>query len=135
MPFRANYTLECIIIFYKKRSQLRSSFWIVSAILYQKKTFCSTKTIVIPFLFNDLMSKEKYREIMTIIFSILVIVYFYFYKESVSDINKLKESDTDKKKILTIISSIASLLILISGVIFLIVAILDEDLDVELAFN
>lgn len=87
------------------------------------------------FLFNDLMSKEKYREIMTIIFSILVIVYFYFYKESVSDINKLKDNDTDKKKILTIISSIASLLILISGVIFLIVAILDEDLDVELAFN
>ena len=39
------------------------------------------------------------------------------------------------KKILTIISSIASLLILISGIIFLIVAILDEDLDVELAFN
>ena len=75
------------------------------------------------FLFNDLMSKEKYREIMIIIFSILVIVYFYFYKESVSDINKLKENDSDKKKILTIISSIASLLILISGVIFLIVAI------------
>jgi len=87
------------------------------------------------FLFNDLMSKEKYREIMIIIFSILVIVYFYFYKESVSDINKLKDNDTDKKKILTIISSIASLLILISGIIFLIVAILDEDLDVELAFN
>ena len=87
------------------------------------------------FLFDDLESKEKYREIMTVIFSILVIVYFYFYKESVNDINKLKENDTDKKKILTIISSIASLLILISGVIFLIVAILDEDLDVELAFN
>jgi len=87
------------------------------------------------FLFDDLESKEKYREIMTIIFSILVIVYFYFYKESVSDIKKLKKSDTDKKKKLTIISSIASLLILISGVIFLLVAILDEDLDVELAFN
>lgn len=87
------------------------------------------------FLFDDLESKEKYREIMTIIFSILVIVYFYFYKESVSDINKLKKSDAEKKKILTIISSIASLLILISGIIFLIVAILDEDLDVELAFN
>lgn len=87
------------------------------------------------FLFDDLESKEKYREIMTIIFSILVIVYFYFYKESVSDIKKLKKSDTEKKKILTILSSIASLLILISGVIFLIVAILDEDLDVELAFN
>jgi len=87
------------------------------------------------FLFDDLESKEKYREIMTIIFSVLVIVYFYFYKESVSDIKKLKKSDTDKKKKLTIISSIASLLILISGVIFLLVAILDEDLDVELAFN
>ena len=87
------------------------------------------------FLFDDLIAKEKYREIMTVIFSILVIIYFYFYKESIDDINKLKESDTDKKKILTIISSIASLLILISGIIFLIVTILDEDLDVELAFN
>lgn len=87
------------------------------------------------FLFDDLESKEKYRTIMIIIFSILVIVYYYFYKESLSDINKLREYDTDKKKILTIISSIASLLILISGIIFLIVAILDEDLDVELAFN
>ena len=72
---------------------------------------------------------------MIIIFSILVIVYYYFYKESISDINSLNEFDTYKKKILTIISSIASLLILISGIIFLIVAILDEDLDVELAFN
>jgi len=87
------------------------------------------------FLFDDLESKEKYRTIIIIIFSILVIVYYYFYKESLSDINKLREYDTDKKKILTIISSIASLLILISGIIFLIVAILDEDLDVELAFN
>lgn len=87
------------------------------------------------FLLDDLESKEKYRTIMIFIFSVLVIVYYYFYKESLSDINKLKEYDTDKKKILTIISSVASLLILISGIIFLIVAILDEDLDVELAFN
>jgi len=87
------------------------------------------------FLFDDLESKEKYRTIMIIIFSILVVVYYYFYKESLNDINKLKKDDTDKKKILTFISSIASLLILISGIIFLIVAILDEDLDVELAFN
>jgi len=87
------------------------------------------------FLFNDLIAKENYRKIMTIIFSILVIIYFYFYKESIGDINKLKECDTEKKKLLTIFSSIASLLIFISGIIFLIVAILDEDLDVELAFN
>jgi len=87
------------------------------------------------FLNDDLESKEKYRTIMIIIFSILVVIYLYFYLESISDINKLRRDDTDKKKILIIISSIASLLILISGIIFLIVAILDEDLDVELAFN
>ena len=28
------------------------------------------------FLFNDLISKEKYRKIMILIFSILIIVYF-----------------------------------------------------------
>ena len=87
------------------------------------------------FLFNNIEAKENYRKIMSIIFSVLVIIYLYFYLESINDIKKIKPDDTDKKKILTIISSIASLLILISGIIFLIVAILDEDLDVELAFN
>ena len=87
------------------------------------------------FKYNDLESKEKYREITIIIFIILLIVYYYFLKDSIDSIKKLKETDSDKKKLLVYLSFIASLLIFISGIIFLFIAISDEDVDVELAFN
>ena len=87
------------------------------------------------FLFNDLISKEKYRKIMILIFSILIIVYFYFFKDSYNSLKSLKFSDSLKKKNLNQLSFIASTLILISGIIFLYIALNDEDLDVELAFN
>ena len=87
------------------------------------------------FLYNDLDSKEKYREIIIIIFTILIIVYLYFLKESIDDLRNLKPNDTNKKKLLVYLSFIGSLLIAISGVIFLFIAISDESIDVELAFN
>ena len=43
--------------------------------------------------------------------------------------------DSNKKKNLTVLSLIGSLLIVISGIIFLHIAIMDEDIDVEIAFN
>lgn len=87
------------------------------------------------FKYNDLESKEKYREIMIIIFIVLTIIYLYFLKDSIDSIRNLKETDTDKKKTLVYLSFIASLLIFISGIIFLFIAISDEEVDVELAFN
>lgn len=87
------------------------------------------------YVFNDTKSKEKYRKIMIIIFSILVIVYLYFLKSSIDDLKKLKINDTNKKKRLVYLSFISSLLIAISGFIFLYIAISDEELNVELAFN
>ncbi len=87
------------------------------------------------FLFNDLLCKDKYRQIIIIIFSILLIVYIYFFKSAISDLNNLKISDNLKKRKLTELSSIASLLILISGIIFLYIAYTDQDIDVEIAFN
>lgn len=72
---------------------------------------------------------------MIIIFTILVIVYFHFAKDSYDSINKLVDTDTEKKKTLTYASFIASLLVLISGILFLTIIILDEDIDVEIAFN
>ncbi len=87
------------------------------------------------FLNNDYSSKEKYKKIMVLIFLTLFIVYFYFAKSSYDDIIKLKASDTNKKKELTYLAFYASFLILISGVIFLYIALMDENLDVELAFN
>ena len=87
------------------------------------------------FLYDDLNSKEKYREILKLIFFVLVIIYFYFLINSLNDIINLKDEDSDKKRELVYLSFFGSLLIFISGVIFLYIAIVDEDIDVELAFN
>ena len=87
------------------------------------------------FVSGDFYSKNKYRSIMILIFSILIVVYFYFLYDSYKSINSLKDSDSEKKKRLIYLSFFASLLIFISGIIFLYIAISDTDLNVELAFN
>ena len=87
------------------------------------------------FIYNDLESKEKYRKIMIFIFTILIVVYFYFLKDSYKDINELNIFSNDKTLNLKYLSFIGSLFIFVSGIIFLYIAIKDEDLNVELAFN
>ena len=87
------------------------------------------------FIFKDEESKRKYRTIMIVIFSILIVVYLYFLKDSYSSLKKINPFDPKKKKDLVFLSFFASLLIFISGLIFLYIAINDEDLNVELAFN
>ena len=84
---------------------------------------------------NNKISKEKYRKNIILIFIILVFFYIYFLKISIDDINNLKPWDSLEKKRLVILSFIASLLIAISGFIFLYIAFKDNNLDVELAFN
>ena len=84
---------------------------------------------------NDIDSKNKYRKIIIVIFSILIIVYFYFLVDSYNSVRDLNRFDTEKKKRLIYLSFLASLLIFISGLIFLYIAISDTDLNVELAFN
>ena len=84
---------------------------------------------------NDLEAKKKYREIIIAIFIILLIVYLYFLYSSYQCVRNLKKTDSDKKKQLVILSFLASLFIVISGIIFLYIAFADEDLNVELAFN
>lgn len=87
------------------------------------------------FLYNDLKSKEEYRKVMILIFLILLIVYIFFLKDSYNDIKNINDGDSDKKKGLILLSFIVSLLIVISGLIFLYIAYQDEELDVELAFS
>ena len=84
---------------------------------------------------NDLEAKDKYRNILIVIFSILILVYFYFLESAFEDVKNLKSSDSDERKRLVLISFFGSLCVFISGVVFLYVAITDHDLDVELAFN
>lgn len=87
------------------------------------------------FLNQNYEDKEKYQQNMIIIFSILILVYLYFLKDSYTDFKNLTSNDSEKKRKLVTLSFIASLLIAISGFIFLYIAFVDDELQVELAFN
>lgn len=86
-------------------------------------------------LYNDQKSKREYRNLLILIFSFLIVVYFYFTKDGYVDIKNLNMYDSLKKRKLTYASFVGSVLILISGFIFLTIAILDEDIETEIAFN
>ena len=86
-------------------------------------------------LFNDLKSKKEYQELLIFIFTVLLCVYYYFFYDSYKSVKELKNNDSNKKKNLTYASFVGSTLILISGIIFLGIAILDENIDTEIAFN
>ena len=86
-------------------------------------------------LFNDEKIRQEYQNLIILIFSILVIIYYYFAKDGYDDVKSLNAFDSQKKKNLTYASFIGSALVLVSGIIFLTIAILDEEIDVELAFN
>lgn len=86
-------------------------------------------------LYNDLVSKKEYQNLLILIFTILVIIYFYFVKSGYEDILNLTSYDSPKKQMLTKFAFIGSFLILVSGIIYLVLAILDDEIEIELAFN
>ncbi len=86
-------------------------------------------------LYDDLVSKKEYQNLLILIFTILVIIYFYFAKSGYEDILNLTSYDSPKKQMLTKFAFIGSFLILVSGIIYLVLAILDDEIEIELAFN
>lgn len=86
-------------------------------------------------LYDDLLSKKEYQNLLILIFTILVIIYFYFAKSGYEDILNLTSYDSPKKQMLTKFAFIGSFLILVSGIIYLVLAILDDEIEIELAFN
>ena len=80
-------------------------------------------------------SRKEYQWLMILIFSILLLIYYYFTKDSYDDILELKPGDSNKRIVLRYASFIGSFLILISGIIFFIIAIVDDNIDTEIAFN
>lgn len=81
------------------------------------------------------LPKKEYQNIMILIFTILVIIYYHFTKDSYEDLENLNEKDSEKKKNLTFMSFIGSVLVLLSGLIFLTIVIIDDNIDTEIAFN
>lgn len=84
--------------------------------------------------YNDNKSKDDYRNLMLLIFSILVIVCFRILKDSLRDVKKTSYLNNKVSK-LNKLSFIGSLLVFISGIIFLYIIYNDTDIDVEIAFN
>ena len=108
--------------------------WIIYIIIIGLSYYANSKEV--KYLLNDdEKSKKDYQNLMVLIFSILLVIYAYFTKDSYDDVKKLKPYDSNKKKILIHASFYGSLLILISGIIFLCIAIVDDEIDTEIAFN
>jgi len=84
---------------------------------------------------NDLYSKENYRKINILVFSIAVVIYYYFFIGSYKAVKNLKYFDSPQKKFLNEMNLLASTLILIAGSILLFIAIVDTNLDTEIAFT
>ena len=75
--------------------------------------------------------REKYRNLLYIIFGIVTLVYIYYTYSSYKD---LKNSSI-KDRYLNELSLLASLLVLISGFIYLYIINKDKEINVEIAFN
>lgn len=80
---------------------------------------------------KDTQTREKYRRILYIIFGIAIIIYLYYTISSYQDYKK----NNTKDKFLYELSFIGSLLILISGIIFLYIINQDKEVNVEIAFS
>lgn len=85
------------------------------------------------FLTKNEKSKDSYRKINSTIFILLILVYSYFEKDSITSFQEQDKSL--KKKHLDILSLIATTAVLISGFIFLYIILEDTDLQEEIAFN
>lgn len=117
-----------------KDIEIENKIWIIYIGIIILSWYANSKEKTF-LLYNDNKAKKEYQNILILIFSILVIIYYYFAKDSYDKLININEFDSDKKKHLLYLSFIASFLILISGIIFLNIAIQDDQIDVELAFN
>lgn len=85
-------------------------------------------------IFGDISAKENYRNSLVLVFSIASIIYFYFFYSSYRSYKNLDKNDTESKKYFTVINLIATTLVLIAGLLFLFIAIEDEELETEISF-
>lgn len=87
------------------------------------------------FRYNDEKAKKDYQKLNIIIFSVALAVYLYFFVGTYQNVQNLKPSDSKEKRFFEQANLVGTSLILIAGVIFLFIAISDEDLATEIAFS
>ena len=87
------------------------------------------------FLCNDLKAKEDYRKLMILIFAVVLGVYYYFFEDGYKSVKGLTPRDSQNKVFFTNLNFIATILILIAGIIFLFIAVFDTSIETEIAFS
>lgn len=117
-----------------RKIKIEEYIWVVYLVIIGL-SFYSNYIEKIYYTTNNICTKEKYRKLTILIFSIALLVYIYFFVDGYQDFKKLNNCDSPRKIFFNKASLTASTLILISGIIFLIIAIYDTELDVELAFS
>lgn len=113
--------------------EIENYIWIIYLVIIFL-SFMANKEEVNYFINNDMQSKSNYRKLIIIIFSIVLGIYYYFFVSGYKTYKSLSPYDTESKKFFETINFIANILILISGVIFLFIAIFGEELETEIAF-
>ena len=117
-----------------KKISIENNIWVIYLIIIGL-SFYSNYFEKKYYIYNDLDAKQKYRNLTILIFSIALVVYCYFFKDSYDSVKNISIFDDKKKKNLNELSLLASSLILVSGIIFFYIAIFDTNLDTELAFS
>lgn len=84
---------------------------------------------------GNIDDKKKYRIINIFIFSVVLVIYIYFFKENIKSVNKLNCNDSYEKIMFNKLNLLATSLIVIAGIIYLYIAIKDKNLETEIAFN
>ena len=113
--------------------EIENYIWIIYLVIIFL-SFMANKEEVNYFINNDMQSKSNYRKLIIIIFSIVLGIYYYFFVSGYKTYKSLSPYDTESKKFFETINFIANILILISGAIFLFIAIFGEELETEIAF-
>jgi uncharacterized membrane protein len=111
-----------------KKINIENNIWVIYLIIiglsylanYFEKNFFET---------NNQKSKNTYQKLNALVFIILIIIYSYFEKDA---IESYKEKNNEFFSTLILI---ATTLVLISGIIFLYIIIVDTNIEEEIAFN
>jgi len=87
------------------------------------------------FINKNELSKKEYYYIMMFIFLIVVIISGYYSYQSYIDVLNQKYKEFSKEKQYTNLNFIANTLALISGLIYLYIAITDTNIDAEISLS
>ena len=123
---------ECIEIL--RKIKIEEYVWVIYLIIIGL-SFYSNSIEKNYYIKNNIDAKNRYRKLNIIIFTVVLIVYIYFFYDSYIAVKNLKPWDSDEKKFFNEANWIASTLILVAGSILLFIAIYDENLTTEIAFS